>query len=212
MRIIKWEPDFSPLQESPITPVWVRFEELDVSKPLVDSIFVFFEEDETKIMLEGFRDLSRQCVAEVNNADHVFDKRSHPSVNMDKVFDKRSQSVIPVADVFVKLPDPTLPKNTAPSSSSTGYSNNHRKKVAHSQVWKPINSTGTQNTLEQNTSKQGNNDTSLHKVDGKIDASILKADLSNLDQGPTTVMNSGAKRQFSGIAARRGPFPLLAIA
>ncbi|GAA0160613.1 hypothetical protein LIER_17131 [Lithospermum erythrorhizon] len=28
----------------------------------------------------------------------------------------------------------------------------------------------------------------------------------------TTVVNSGAKRQFSGIAARRGPFPLLAIA
>ncbi|KAG9156505.1 hypothetical protein Leryth_024407 [Lithospermum erythrorhizon] len=161
MRILQWEPDFSPLQESPIAPVWVRFE-----------------------------DHSRQCVAEVNNADHVFDKRSHPSVNGDKVFDKRSQSVIPVAEVFVKLPDPTLPKNTAPSSSSAGYSNNHRKKVAHSQVWKPINSTGAQNTLEQNTSKQGNNDTSLHKVDGKIDASILKADLSNLDQGPA-LSNSG---------------------
>ncbi|GAA0173452.1 hypothetical protein LIER_27064 [Lithospermum erythrorhizon] len=156
MRILKWEPDFSPFQSGPI-----RVDPLNVN-----------------------RDHSRQCVAEVNNADHVFDKRSHPSVNGDKVFDKRSQSVIPIAEVFVKLPDPTLPKNTAPSSSSAGYSNNHRKKVAHSQVWKPINSTGAQNTLEQNTSKQGNNDTSLHKVDGKIDASILKADLSNLDQGP----------------------------
>ncbi|GAA0164171.1 hypothetical protein LIER_43673 [Lithospermum erythrorhizon] len=98
-----------------------------------------------------------QIVTEVYSAGHVFDKRSHPSVYGDKVFDKRSQSIIPVAEVFVKWPDPTLPKNTAPSSSSASYSNNHRNKVARSQVWKPINSTG---------------------------ASILKADLSTLDQGP----------------------------
>ncbi|GAA0186078.1 hypothetical protein LIER_33366 [Lithospermum erythrorhizon] len=200
MRILKWEPNFSPIARV----FYCSSLELDVSKPLVDSIFVFFEEDETKSMLEGFRvqvfydvlptyctsckhlghglvdcklssvvtqEQSRQCVAEANNA-----------VYGDKVFDKRSQSVIPVAEVFVKLPDPTLSKHAAPSSAD--YSTNHRKEVAHSPVWNPINSTGAHNTLEENTSKQGNSDTSLHKVDGKIDASILKADLSNLDQGP----------------------------
>ncbi|GAA0150891.1 hypothetical protein LIER_09729 [Lithospermum erythrorhizon] len=54
MRILKWEPNFSPLTESAIAPVWVRLEELDISKPLIDSIWVCFEEDETKVMLDGF--------------------------------------------------------------------------------------------------------------------------------------------------------------
>ncbi|GAA0139701.1 hypothetical protein LIER_35122 [Lithospermum erythrorhizon] len=50
MRILKWEPNFSPLTESAIAPVWVRLEELDLSKPFIDSIWVCFEEDETKLI------------------------------------------------------------------------------------------------------------------------------------------------------------------
>ncbi|GAA0179591.1 hypothetical protein LIER_42223 [Lithospermum erythrorhizon] len=42
------------LVESAIAPVWVRLEELDLSKPFIDSIWVCFEEDETKVMLDGF--------------------------------------------------------------------------------------------------------------------------------------------------------------
>ncbi|GAA0163947.1 hypothetical protein LIER_19696 [Lithospermum erythrorhizon] len=153
MRILKWEPNFSPTRESPVAPVCVRFEgiplymfeeklsisnsigkpirvnplnvnrrvlnsakfcvELDVSKPLIHSICVCFEDDESNDVLEGFwvqvyYDVLPSYCASCSHLGHSLEvckfnakvettftgKRVDAADCVDPVFDKRSEPVL----------------------------------------------------------------------------------------------------------------------
>ncbi|GAA0160216.1 hypothetical protein LIER_16820 [Lithospermum erythrorhizon] len=127
----------------------------------MDSIWVGIEDDNSTNLIQGFwvkvfydvvPNFWSSCLHMSHNID-ACKRRCSDVLAVKSICEQRLGNAGTAAEVFVKLPEPTLLKNTAPSSSSAGYSNNHRKKVTHSHFWKAIKTTGARNTLEQNTTQ-----------------------------------------------------------
>ncbi|GAA0174890.1 hypothetical protein LIER_28180 [Lithospermum erythrorhizon] len=146
MRLFKWDSEFSPFKESPIAHVWIRIEELDVSQPLVDSIWVRFEDEISKEVLEGFwvrvyYDAVPPFCTLCSHISHGLEscKRRPGKMNErdpHKVFETLSQpGDFTVGKVFDVLPQSDNNSNVVSMSAGTHGTRFGRKGVV-SKVWK----------------------------------------------------------------------------
>ncbi|KAG9150287.1 hypothetical protein Leryth_017601 [Lithospermum erythrorhizon] len=170
----------------------------------MDSISVSIEDDNSSNLIDGFwlkvfYDVVPPFCSSCLHLGHSLDAckiRSSTVMDVNSISEQRLGMARNAAQVFEELPEPALQKNSAPSSSSAGYSDNHGNKGAQSQVWVEIKSArlakkqNTSNTIQNLIAENcfdalkfpvADLDENIQGAVAEIDTNIAKADLSSID-------------------------------
>ncbi|KAG9157794.1 hypothetical protein Leryth_022803 [Lithospermum erythrorhizon] len=135
--------------------------ELDVSKALIDAIYVCFQDDNLNSPIEGFwikvfYDVVSSYCSSYLHIGHSFEvSKKGKSAFLACIADteQRFEKVLPASKVFDVLPLPTLPSITVTSSStSANFNKKSEEQVKKIQVWKEVRGSGAPKTQKNTTS------------------------------------------------------------